>query len=141
VTRITLRAIALLAVAVSLALPGAALAKKKKRYAAAGSTATLSGSQHGIGPGGVPALRDEIYRRIGLLDSTVLLLDERVKALEEQVAALQGLATDDDLDGFTENQGDCDDLNALAYPGAPEAANGIDDDCDGAIDEVDPVTP
>jgi hypothetical protein len=141
VTRNTLRAIALLVVAASLALPGVALAKKKKRYAAAGASASMSGSQHGIGPGGVPALRDEIYRRLALMDSTVLLLDERVKALEEQVAALQGLATDDDLDGFTENQGDCDDLNALAYPGAPETVNGVDDDCDGAIDEMDPVTP
>jgi hypothetical protein len=44
---------------------------------------------------------------------------------------------DDDGDGYSEGAGDCNDLNALAYPGAPEVlGNNIDDDCDGQIDEV-----
>jgi hypothetical protein len=40
--------------------------------------------------------------------------------------------TDDDGDGFTETDGDCDDTNPDAFPGAPEACGGtVDLDCDG----------
>jgi len=43
---------------------------------------------------------------------------------------------DDDADGYTELQGDCDDFNPWLSPGVPEdPTNGIDDDCDGQIDE------
>jgi len=47
---------------------------------------------------------------------------------------------DNDNDGFTKNQGDCDDSNPNAYPGAVElcgpdrTGNGIDEDCDGTAD-------
>jgi hypothetical protein len=36
---------------------------------------------------------------------------------------------------------DCDDTNASVAPGAAEQCNGIDDDCDGVIDEDLPVQP
>ncbi|MFT4974226.1 MAG: hypothetical protein ACI8S6_000108 [Myxococcota bacterium] len=45
---------------------------------------------------------------------------------------------DDDGDGIGESAGDCDDRDATVYPGAPEACDGVDDDCDGIIDEGTP---
>lgn len=44
---------------------------------------------------------------------------------------------DDDHDGLSEAEGDCDDGDALIYPGAPERCNGVDDDCGGIIDAQD----
>src|SRR3989442_912356 len=49
---------------------------------------------------------------------------------------------DDDGDGYSVCQGDCDDHNPALHPGAAELCNGQDDDCDGLVDEgpggVDP---
>ncbi len=46
------------------------------------------------------------------------------------------LSVDDDGDGFTAVE-DCNDSSAATYPGAPEACDGVDNNCDGAIDETD----
>jgi len=43
--------------------------------------------------------------------------------------------SDDDSDGYTENQNDCDDSNAAVNPGATEQCDGIDNDCNGVIDD------
>ena len=43
--------------------------------------------------------------------------------------------TDDDDDGYID-QMDCDPLNPAINPEAPEACNGVDDDCDGLVDET-----
>jgi hypothetical protein len=59
-----------------------------------------------------------------------------VEALQTQIDELV-LLTDADNDGFSENQGDCDDTNATVYPGATEdESDGVDNDCDGEIDET-----
>ena len=42
---------------------------------------------------------------------------------------------DDDGDGYSEDDGDCDDLEVLANPGQLELQDGIDNDCDGDVDE------
>mgnify|MGYP002639610246 CR=1 FL=1 len=42
---------------------------------------------------------------------------------------------DQDHDGFGVLQGDCDDHDDTIHPAAPEQCNGVDDDCDGAVDE------
>jgi hypothetical protein len=38
--------------------------------------------------------------------------------------------------GAVDNSEDCDDGDAAVNPGADEACNGVDDDCDGAVDEA-----
>jgi len=44
---------------------------------------------------------------------------------------------DADQDGYTIEQGDCDDQDPSAYPGAAEdLTDGVDDDCDGLIDDA-----
>ncbi|MCB9745489.1 MAG: putative metal-binding motif-containing protein [Alphaproteobacteria bacterium] len=41
---------------------------------------------------------------------------------------------DEDGDGFTARE-DCDDAQPAVYPGAPELCGGVDEDCDGRVDE------
>ncbi|MBX7149384.1 carboxypeptidase regulatory-like domain-containing protein, partial [bacterium] len=42
---------------------------------------------------------------------------------------------DSDGDGFSPNDGDCDDANSEIYPGASEVCDELDNDCDAQIDE------
>ena len=42
---------------------------------------------------------------------------------------------DADGDGFSIADGDCNDNDATIYPGATDICDGLDNDCDGAIDE------
>ncbi len=42
---------------------------------------------------------------------------------------------DADGDGYTEQDGDCDDSDSLVSPAQEEACDGIDNNCDGSVDE------
>jgi len=48
---------------------------------------------------------------------------------------------DDDGDGYSEADGDCDDDNDDVFPGAVERDNNRDDDCDGEVDEPSGIPP
>ena len=37
--------------------------------------------------------------------------------------------------GYVDNDGDCDDDNDTVYPGAPELCDGLDNDCNGTVDD------
>jgi hypothetical protein len=43
---------------------------------------------------------------------------------------------DDDMDGFDPCTGDCAEGNASVFPGAAETCNGIDDNCNGQVDDL-----
>ena len=44
---------------------------------------------------------------------------------------------DNDLDGYTENEGDCNDFNDVVNPDADEVCDELDNDCNGLVDDED----
>jgi hypothetical protein len=66
---------------------------------------------------------------------------EEFQALAARVAALEGdLEGDRDRDGHPAPQ-DCNDADATVFPGAPEACDEKDNDCDDVVDEDCPCAP
>lgn len=69
--------------------------------------------------------------------SLSLLLSLSLFACGDEPKDVDPLTIDDDGDGFSENDGDCDDTNADLSPAATETCDEIDNDCDGLIDGDD----
>jgi len=53
----------------------------------------------------------------------------------EDLAAGCVVEEDLDSDGFSVEEGDCDDTDNTIFPGAAEVCDGVDNNCDGQIDE------
>ncbi len=97
----------------------------------AGSTATLF-NDTGATPAFVPDLGGlyvvQLFVNDGQLDSDPVTL---------VITVPDPTLSDDDGDGVTEREGDCNDARATIYPGAPELPNnGIDENCDGVDSTV-----
>ena len=73
------------------------------------------------------------YRKLDYFNSS--LLNQGASKQFGRSVRIVKESYDDDNDGYTENQGDCDDNNAQVNPGAEEIEDGIDNDCDGFVDE------
>jgi len=55
-----------------------------------------------------------------------------------RISVVDGLDDDNDNDGYSPNQGDCDDTNSAVHPGADEVCgNDRDDDCNMIVDDRD----
>jgi hypothetical protein len=63
-------------------------------------------------------------------ESTVWYLD----ADADGFGGSDAIASCTSVEGYVENNNDCDDSNATVYPDAPELCNNVDDDCDTVID-------
>ncbi len=66
-------------------------------------------------------------------DSTDVL-DTAGTASDQDSQSFEPDDLDEDLDGFTPAEGDCDDTDPDIYPGHRESCDGIDSDCDGSDD-------
>ncbi len=73
----------------------------------------------------------------GVHTITLSALDEDDKVGSESVVveAVDPLNHDGDLDGYTENEGDCDDGESAINPGRSESCDALDNDCDGDVNE------
>ena len=58
-----------------------------------------------------------------------------VAMAEMTYKVLPGTQVDNDADGYTEEEGDCDDTQSTISPEGVEIINQVDDDCDGIVDE------
>ncbi len=63
-------------------------------------------------------------------------MDQNCDGMEDACGNTDGDAFDACRPGEAPPDCDCNDRLNTVYPGAPETCNGIDDDCDGRVDEI-----
>ena len=63
------------------------------------------------------------------------VLDECFDGVDNDCDGIEADDVDEDGDGWGPCDDDCDDLDAAIHPEAEELCNGIDDNCDGQVDE------
>lgn len=73
----------------------------------------------------------------GLHVITLSALDGEGKVGSDSVTVevRDALNVDDDRDGYTENEGDCDDGDPSLNPGRTDTCDDLDNDCDGALND------
>jgi hypothetical protein len=74
----------------------------------------------------------------GASDATVYYLDSDGDGYGEASSSVSSCSTPT---GYVSDDSDCDDSDALTYPGATEICDGADNDCDGTTDEGFSSTP
>ena len=76
--------------------------------------------------------------KVGLDDWGTSIDDNNPTTVD--TGASHDASIDNDGDGMSEDDGDCDDTDASVYLGADEICDGLDNDCDGVVDN-DPTDP
>ncbi|MCP4803711.1 MAG: hypothetical protein GY913_14940 [Proteobacteria bacterium] len=86
------------------------------------------GASIGVDPWFMSAeLNDDANNWCAALDSWATAGDAGSPGVENELCS----HVDHDADGYTRDEGDCDDSDPRVYPGAPEFDAGVDNDCDG----------
>ncbi len=99
-----------------------------------------------IGPGDLlagprPGTAILIADPLWIFDRTILSQSPRWTPYREWIGATPSAGCDADGDGFATCQNDCDDASPARFPGHPEVCDGLDNDCNGLVDDNPISTP